>query len=122
MKVGGRYGKIGVEIVTDSGSQVLAVVNRCQENRRAFLCSANGAINDAHEMQRRKKEIEGLDVGLPEAISLATLMAAAPELRTALRKLMDAIDDSFDEIPSSMFIAYGEAVKALGLATRKNHQ
>jgi hypothetical protein len=91
LKLGGRYGNIGVEIVDAQTGVPVALVNRWQEQRRAWLSQHGRHDEDPLERARREREVESLDETLPDAINVAMMLAAAPTLYATLVLALDAM-------------------------------
>ncbi|MDP2317537.1 MAG: hypothetical protein Q8P41_31925 [Pseudomonadota bacterium] len=92
LTVGGWYGCIGVEIL--SGSDCVAVVGRMQSNRLDALGKVRSASAKRDERAYHADvEAQGLEGHRAEALPLARLFAAAPDLLAACRAALDDDDD-----------------------------
>jgi hypothetical protein len=126
LKLGGRYGNVGVEIVDAQDGHVVAVVNRAQENRRRSL--RESPVSDERERDRRDREASALDASLTEAIHLALAMAAAPDLIRYGLELVDLIEESesdrWDAIAShrEALAGFKDALRAAGYLTAQERQ
>lgn len=86
LSVGGWYGRIGVEIL--SGSDCVAVVNRTRANRLDALDKVRSASAKRDERAYHAEvEAQELEAGKAEALVLARLFAAAPDLLAACKAM-----------------------------------
>jgi hypothetical protein len=107
--VGGPYGLIGIEI--QAAGRSIAVVNRVDSNRLDYLnkvrskAAKRGEV--ACEAEWEAKEIE--ESRAAEARATAYLIAAAPDLLSALEGLVESLDSSH---PYSMDAARAAIARA----------
>jgi len=84
LTVGGRYGRVGVEILR--GSECVAVVGRMQANRLAHLDTVRSATAKRGEQAHyAEAEAQGLEAGWDDALALARKFAAAEDLIEAAK-------------------------------------
>lgn len=106
LTVGGRYGRVGVEILR--GSECVAVVGRMQANRLAHLDTVRNE-KAKRGTQAHLAESEAAELERFEALALARMFAAAPDL-------LDALEDAVKVLENLDGMPYGSAAAAISRA------